>query len=71
MAEASEQFSVKYDPCLEKINTMHITCIEPECSIGFMVGWRIDGVADMNMLKSYVPPPSINSSVGTTGLNNS
>ena len=31
----------------------------------------IDRVADMNMLKCYVPPPSINSSVGTTGLSNS
>ena len=32
--------------------------------------WWIDRVADMNMLKVYVPPFSINSSVGTTGLNN-
>ena len=32
--------------------------------------WWIDRVADMNMLKVYVPPSSINSSVGTTGLNN-
>ena len=36
----------------------------------FMGGWWIDRVADMNMLKVYVPPTSINSSVGTTGLNN-
>ena len=35
-----------------------------------MGGWWIDRVADMNMLKVYVPPSSINSSVGTTGLNN-
>ena len=35
-----------------------------------MGGWWIDGVADMNMLKVYAPPSSINSSVGTTGLNN-
>ena len=33
-------------------------------------GWWIDRVADMNMLKVYVPPSSINSSVGTMGLNN-
>ena len=34
-----------------------------------MAGWWIDRVADMNMLKVYVPPSSINSPVGTTGLN--
>ena len=33
-------------------------------------GWWIDRVADMNMLKCYAPPSSINSSVGTTGINN-
>ena len=32
-------------------------------------GW-IYRVAGMNMLKVYVLPSSINSSVGTTGLNN-
>ena len=33
-------------------------------------GW-IDRVADMNMLKCYVPPSLINSNDGTTGINNS
>ena len=32
--------------------------------------WWTDRVAYKNMLKVYVPPSSINSSVGTTGLNN-
>ena len=31
-------------------------------------GGLIDRVADMNMLKAHVPPSSINSYVGTTGL---
>ena len=35
-----------------------------------MAGWWIDLVVDMNMLKVYVPPSSINSSVRTTELNN-
>ena len=35
-----------------------------------MGGWWIDRVADIIMLKFYVPPSSINSSVGTAGLNN-
>ena len=35
-----------------------------------MGGWWIDRVVDMNMLKVYIPPSSINSSVGTTGINN-
>ena len=35
-----------------------------------MGGWWIDRATDMNMLKVYVPPSPINSSVGTTGLNN-
>ena len=35
----------------------------------YMGGWWIDRVADMNMLKVYIPPSSTNSSVVTTGLN--
>ena len=54
---------------LSESNMLEWSC-EYVSTSGYQYGGWIDSVADMNMLKCYVPPPSINSSVRTTGLIN-